>query len=371
MQSAEKKFRPYHPISVLLYGTMATTEVPVHPPQAQAFERLMQLATGMAVTAALQPVARLKIPDLLADGPHQVSQLAAETGTNEDALYRVMRLLVSVGVFAELPGKVFAITPISQLLRSGVPGSMRDMVLWISNPFHFDVWAEMGYSLHTGKPAVEEVYGKPAFEAIYSDPEVAYDFNLAMTCFSRRIAPALLEAYDFSGIGTLMDVAGGHGAVLCEILTRYPNMRGILFDIPNVIEEANCHICALKMDERCQTVVGDFFQEIPSGADAYYMQHILHDWNDEKCLKILANCRKALAGQPDGRLLIVDMVVPENSDPHPSKWLDIEMLLMPGGRERTRGEWEALFNKAGFEITRIFPMKAAESLIEATAKAAA
>ena len=325
----------------------------------------MQFTTGMVISAALQPIARLKIPDLLADGPHHISQLAAESATNEDALYRVMRLLASVGVFAELPDKVFAITPMSQLMRSDIPGSLRDMVLWISNPFHFQVHAELEHSVRTGQPAVEKVCGQTAFEAIFSRPEVAYDFNLAMTCFSRRIAPALLEAYDFSGIDTLMDVAGGHGAVLCEILSRYPSMKGVLFDMPNVIEEANCHICALKMDERCQTINGDFFDEIPPGADAYYMQHILHDWNDEKCLKILANCRKALTGRAGGRLLIVDMVVPENSDPHPSKWLDIEMLLMPGGRERTRPEWEALFTRAGFEITRIVPMKAAESLIEA------
>ena len=139
-----------------------------------------------------------------------------------------------------------------------------------------------------------------------------------MSCFSRRIAPALLEVYDFSTIGTLMDVAGGHGAVLCEILTRYPNMNGILFDMPNVIEEANCHICSLNMDQRCQTLSGDFFEQIPPGADAYYMQHILHDWNDERCLKILANCRSALQGRAGGRLLVVDSVVPENSDPHPA-----------------------------------------------------
>ena len=344
---------------------MATTETLPQRPQQQDIERMMQLTTGMVISAALQPIARLKIPDLLADGPHHVSQIAAESGTNEDALYRVMRLLASVGVFAELPGKVFAITPMSQLMRSDVPGSLRDMILWISNRFHFQVFGDLEHSLRTGQPAVEKVFGKPAFEAIFGDPEVAYDFNLAMTCLSRRIAPALLEVYDFSKIGTLMDVAGGHGAVLCEILARYPNMKGILFDIPNVIEEATCHICELKMEERCQTIRGDFFAEIPPGADAYYMQHILHDWNDDRSLKILANCRRALEGRPNGRLLIVDSVVPETSDPHPSKWLDMAMLLMPGGRERTRPEWDALFARAGFEITGIFPMKAAESLIEA------
>ncbi len=348
---------------------MASTEtVAVPRPQAQDAQRVMQLATGFVFTAAMQPIARLKIADLLADGPLPVTELARQSASNEDALYRVLRLLASAGVFAELPGKVFALTPMSELMRTGVPGSMRDMILWMGNRFHFKVWSEMGYSVETGKPAVEHVYGKPAFEAIFGDPDIAYDFNMAMTCFSRQIAPAVLDVYDFSRIGTLMDVAGGHGAILCEILGRYPKMKGILFDMPNVIEEANCHICSLKMDHRCETMSGDFFAAIPAGADAYYMQHIIHDWDDERSLKILGNCRRALEGRKDGRLLIVDSVVPENSDPHMSKMLDLEMLLMPGGRERTRGEWDALFAKAGFEIARIVPMRAAESVIEARVK---
>lgn len=349
---------------------MATTEtIPVSRPQAQDAERMLQLATGHMFTAALQPIARMKIADLLADGPLPVSELAGKSASNEDALYRVMRLLASAGVFAESPGKVFALTPMSELMRTDVSGSLRDIIVWVGNRFHFQVWSEMAHSVRTGKPAVEHVYHKPCFEAIFGDPEIACDFNMAMTCFSQRIAPAVLEVYDFSGIGTLMDVAGGHGAILCEILSGYPKMNGILFDMPNVIEEANCHICSLKMEQRCQTITGDFFEQIPAGADAYYLQHIIHDWNDERALKILANCRRALVGRADGRLLIVDSVVPENSDPHPSRWLDLEMLLMPGGRERTRGEWDALFAKTGFEITRILPMKAPESLIEARVRA--
>jgi len=348
---------------------MASTEtVSVPRPQAQDAQRVMQLATGLVFTAAMQPIARLKIADLLADGPLPVTELARQSESNEDALYRVLRLLASAGVFAESPGKVFALTPMSELMRTGVPGSLRDMILWMGNRFHFKVWSEMGYSVETGKPAVEHVYGKPAFEAIFGDPDVAYDFNMAMTCFSQQIAPAVLDVYDFSEIGTLMDVAGGHGAILCEILSRYPKMKGILFDMPNVIEEANCHICSLKMDHRCETMSGDFFEAIPAGADAYYMQHIIHDWDDERALTILGNCRRALEGRKDGRLLVVDSVVPENSDPHMSKMLDLEMLLMPGGRERTRGEWDALFAKAGFEIARIVPMRAAESVIEARVK---
>lgn len=337
----------------------------VTKPQARDFERVMQLATGLVFTAALQPVVRMKIADQLADGPLPVSELARRTESNEDALYRVMRLLASVGVFTEMPGKVFALTSVSELMRADVPGSLREMIAWVSNRFHFRVWGEMEHSVRTGQPAVEKVLGVSAFEAIFGDPEVAYDFNSAMTCFSRRVAPALLEAYDFSGIGTLMDVAGGHGAILCEVLSRYPQMKGILFDIPDVIEEATCYICSMKMDGRCETISGNFFDDIPAGADAYYMQHILHDWNDERASKILANCRRALEGRPNGRLIIVDSVVPQDSSPHPSKWLDLEMLLMPGGRERTEPEWRALFAKAGFEITKILPMKAAESVIEA------
>ena len=345
---------------------MASTET-MHVSRStdQDAQQLLRLGTGFVFTAALHPVAKLKIADLLADGPLPVSELARLTESNEDALYRVLRLLASVGVFAESAGKVFALTPMSEFLRSNVPGSARDMILWMGNRFHFQVWSRLGHSIQTGQPAVEQEYGKLAFEAIFGDPDIAYDFNTAMSCFSRMIAPVLLEAYDFSGIDTLMDVAGGHGAILCEVLSRYPNMKGILFDMPNVIQEANCHICSLRMDDRCQTISGDFFETIPAGADAYYMQHIIHDWDEEPALKILGNCRRALEGQKNGKLLIVDSVVPETPDPHFSKLLDIEMMLMPGGRERTRKEWDVLMEKAGFEITRIVPMKASESVIEA------
>jgi O-methyltransferase domain/Dimerisation domain len=236
---------------------MASTEtIPVSRPEAPPAQQLMQLASGFAFTAAIYPIAKLKIADLLAHGPLPVTEIAQRTRSNADALYRVLRLLSSVGVFAESPRKVFALTPVSEFLRADAPGSMRDTVLWLGNRFHFKVWSEMSHSVATGKPAVEHVYGQPCFDVIFGDPEIAFDFNTAMTCFSQRIAPALLEAYDFSGIDTLMDVAGGHGAILCEVLSHYPEMKGVLFDVPNVIEEATGHISALKMDHRCETVKG-------------------------------------------------------------------------------------------------------------------
>ena len=343
---------------------MSTTQVPARS-ESPAFERVMQLANGFALSSALYVATRLSIPDLLAAGPRPVSQLAAATGANEGALYRVLRALATVGVFAEGAQRSFALTPVSQGLRSEQPGSAKDMVLWLCNSFHFNVWAELLHSVNTGKPAVEKVCGKPAFEAIAAQPEVAHAFNAAMTCLSRQLAPAVLEAYDFSAIHILMDVAGGHGFILCEILNQYPKLKGILFDMPSVVEDPRCAQCLLNVNHRCQTMAGNFFEHIPPGADAYYMQHIIHDWDDEPALKILGNCRQALQGQKNGKLLVVDSVIPENPSPHFGKLLDLEMLLMPGGRERTEREFRALFSKAGFEITRIAPTRAADSVIEA------
>ena len=328
-------------------------------------ERLMQMAGGYMMTAMLYTVTKLRIPDLLNQGPRTAADLAIETGSNEDALYRVLRALVPTGVFEEVAPHTFALPEGSKSLLSEAPGSIRDMVLWFGNQFHFKVWAELPYSVATGKPAVDYIYGKPAFAAINDHPEVAYDFNTAMTCLSNGIAPAVLDVYDFSGINTLMDIAGGHGAVLCEVLSRYPRMKGILFDMENVIQEAKCLICERRLEQRCIPMAGDFFEQIPSEADAYYMQHIIHDWDDEHALKILKNVRRAMQGYAERKLIIVDYVIPEDSAPHFGKLVDLEMLLMPGGRERTEREWRELFAKAGFQITRIVPTRTANSVIEA------
>jgi len=343
---------------------MTTTQIPARTDNA-AFERVMQLANGFAFSSALYAATRLGIPDLLAQRARSSAELAAATDSNEDALYRVLRALAMLGVFAESSGRRFMLTPLSEALRSDAPGSARELVLWMGNRFHFHVWAELSYSLKTGKPAVEHVYGKPAFEAIEALPDVAHDFNTGMTCMSRQLAPAVLDAYDFSGITTLMDVAGGHGFILCEILSRYPSLEGILFDMPSVVEDPKCAQCLLNVNHRCRIIAGNFFEHIPGGAEAYYMQHIIHDWDDQPALKILGNCREALQGRKNGKLLVVDSVIPQTPEPHFGKLLDLEMLLMPGGRERTEPEFRTLFAKAGFEITRIVPTSRPDSVIEA------
>ena len=345
---------------------MATVSVnqPKHIDQA-AIGQLMQVGGGMLYSAALYTATKLEIPDHLGEVPRSVAELASATHCNEDALYRLLRALSAIGMFEEVKPRTFANTPPTEYLRSGVPGSVRDSVLWISNPFHFNVWKELTYSVKTGEPAIDHIYGKPCFEVLEMLPDVAEEFNAGMTALSAKIVPAVLDAYDFSGIKTLMDVAGGHGFVLCEILHSNPKMKGVIFDIPQVIEGAKCRVCDLKLERRCTPLAGNFFEAIPAGADAYYFQHIIHDWNDEKCLTILRNAHRALEGVKNGKIIVVDCVLPENSEPHFGKLLDLEMLLMPGGRERTEKEFRALFVKAGFEITKIVSTKVSESVIEA------
>jgi hypothetical protein len=345
---------------------MATTTAEARAlPVRDLAQQLMGIASGFQLSTCLYVAAKLNIADSVATGPLSVERLAADTNTHADALYRVLRTLVSVGVFSEPQRRTIGLSPAAELLRSDVPGSMRRLVLWSAHPFIMHVSSDLMHSVTTGKPAIEHLYGKPAFECFASIPEVNYDFNEGMTAISAKLAPAVLDAYDFSGISTLMDVAGGHGYFICEALQQHPAMKGILLDQLSVVEGAKCTLCDKRVDDRCQPIAGNFFEHIPAGADAYFMQHIIHDWDDGPALRILGNVRQALAGHPNGRLLIVDMVLPEDSRPHPGKLLDLLMLMFPGGRERTEPEWHRLLNQAGFTITKIIPTQAADSVIEA------
>ncbi|HVM74836.1 MAG TPA: methyltransferase [Candidatus Saccharimonadales bacterium] len=341
------------------------TPAAANPAMALRTDHLAQLTTGYQISACLYAAAYLNIADLLASGPRSVEDLASETQTNADRLYRVMRVLVSVDVFLEPQPRTFALSPTAELLRSDIPESRRGFVLFSAMPFVTHVNSHLLHSVQTGQPSVEHLYGKPAFECLTTMPEVAFAFNEAMTSISASLAPAVLDAYSLDGIGTLMDVAGGHGYFICQALDRYPNMKGILLDLPSVVEGARCAICERNMDHRCTPVAGNFFENIPSGADAYFMQHILHDWDDEHCMTILRNVKQALAGRPNGRLIAVDVVLPEDSKPHPGKLLDLMMMVLPGGRERSEIEWRALFDKAGLTIKRIVPTAAPDSVIEA------
>jgi O-methyltransferase len=330
---------------------------------------LLQFSTAYIPSAALWVAAELKVADLIGTGSKSVAELARRTNTNEDALFRILRLLAMVGIFIETESRHFSLTPPAELLRSDHPQSARDTVLWLADPFHFNIAAELLHSVRTGQPTVEHVTGKPAFE-YFSSNQLEFDrFHLAMTNLSAIAVSAALEAYDFSPFSTIVDVGGGHGFAICSILKQYPQMQGVLFDLKDIVPGADKRIRELGLEGRCRTTFGDFFQAVPEGGDVYFMKHILHDWTDEQAVTILRNCRRALdskrAGAPAGKVVLLEFVVPPGNQPHPSKIIDIEMLFFPGGRERMEQEWRELFARAGFRLSRIVPTKSPFSVIEA------
>ena len=324
---------------------------------------LMQLAFGALMTQALYVAAKLGVADLLAEKSRPVAELAAATGTDERALYRVLRSLSGVGVFRETDPKVFAITPLAEPLRSDAPASVRNGMIFMGEGWHWNVWGELLHSVRTGKPAWGHVHGAEVFDYFAVNPEQAEIFNRAMTDMSAATAPAVVEAYDFSGVATLADIAGGHGYLLAQVLKAHPGMRGILFDVPPVIAGAEAVLEREGVAGRVEKVAGDFFAAVPPGADAYLMKHIIHDWDDERAVRILANIRAAMPAA--GRVLIVETVVPEGNEPHYAKLLDLEMLVSPGGLERTAAEYRALLAAAGLRLSRVVPTSSPYSIIEA------
>jgi len=342
---------------------LSTASVNAVPPEVAASQLVFQLATGYIASSALYVAVKLRVADRLADGPRPVADLAAAAGANGDGLYRVLRSLASLGVFEEVSPGTFANNLASSTMRSDAPGSTQPMALWMSDPFHFRVYADMMHSVMTGQPAADKTVGMPVFEYFQRDKELSEVFNDAMTAFSAFVVPAALEAYDFGDISLLVDVAGGHGQVLTSILQKHPRMRGILFDIEHVIAGAIPRLEQAGVNDRCSTATGDFFKAVPEGGDAYIMKHIIHDWDDERALKILANIRKAM--KPGGRIILLESVLASSNEPDFGKLIDLEMLVMPGGRERTADEFRALFQRAGFTVTKIVPTKSPLSVIEA------
>lgn len=342
---------------------MEPTVRDAQPPDAG--QLLMQIAGGYVPAAALWVAAELGIADRLAGGPRRIDELAADTGTNADTLSRVLRLLAMIGIFTEAQPGQFALTPAAALLRADVPGSLRDMVLWIAEPFHLHIAEHLMDSVRTGQTTIEHVTGESAWRYFEQNAAVHEVFQRAMTSMSMQVAPAVLEAYDFSPFSTVVDVAGGHGFLLTTILQRHPRLTGILFDLPDVAAAAARHIAELGLSGRCTVQSGDFFAGVPAGGDAYVMKSIIHDWPDERALVLLSNCRRALGNRPNGRLVLTELVVPPGNGAHLSKLIDIEMLFYTGGRERTAAQFEALLGRAGFRLLRIIPTRSPMSLVEA------
>lgn len=335
------------------------------PSQPDPRQHVMQIAIGYILSNCLGAATKLRVANHLKDGPRPIAELAAATATNEDALYRTLRALASVGVFRETAPRVFDLTPpAAELVYTG-EGSFCDMIEFAADEFHFKINSEFLHTLRTGKTAVEKATGMSCFDYFKSDPVEGAVFNRAMTAMSAQAIPAILEAYDFSGIGTLVDVAGGHGYVLAAILKKYPAIKGVLFEMAHVVDGGIARMEVSGVKDRCQVVAGDMFDSMPNGGDAYLMKHIIHDWPDADAVTILKNCRQA--AKPTSKCLLLEFVLPQGNEPAFSKFLDIEMMLMPGGRERTEREFAELFRQSGWKLSRIVTTKAPICVIEAVA----
>ncbi|HEY0079850.1 MAG TPA: methyltransferase [Pyrinomonadaceae bacterium] len=329
------------------------------PPQAA----LLNMIVGFMGSQAIYVAARLGIADLLKDGARSVEDLAKETKTDARSLYRVLRALSSLGVFTEARPRHFALTPLAEPLLTDAPGSLRAFASFMSADWHLRPWGDILHSVKTGEVAFKHIYGQEYFPYIGQNPEAARVFDDAMTSLSATAAPAIASAYDFSAFQKIVDVAGGHGLLLSAVLKANPNLQGMLFDVPFVVEGARPLLEAEGVSERVELAAGDFFESVPMGGDAYMMKHIIHDWDDERALKILRNCQRAM--KKDGRLLLVEVVIPEGDAPSFGKFIDLEMLLFTGGCERTAGQYRELLDDAGFELTRIVPTRSPYSIVEA------
>ncbi|HXG84551.1 MAG TPA: methyltransferase [Pyrinomonadaceae bacterium] len=335
------------------------TLMPQLPPEAV----LPQMILGGLMQKGIWVAAKLGIADLLAEKPRTAEEIAAATDAHAPSLYRVLRLLASAGVFAENSERKFELTPIAELLRGDAPNSMRDYAVMMGEDWIWQAYGELMYSVKTGGIAHDKVQGMSSFEFYAQNEEVGEIFNRAMTNLSLLSAPAIVEAYDFSGIGKLVDIAGGHGLLLAAILKANPHLQGVLFDLPFVIESAGELLETEGVAARTEKVSGDFFESVPAGADAYLMKHIIHDWDDEQSIKILQNIHRAM--NDDGKVLIVEMVVPEGNEPSPAKGLDLVMLTIEGGKERAAEEYRELIAAADLSLSRIIPTRSPYSIVEA------
>ena len=324
---------------------------------------MLQIISGFWISRGVYVIAKLGIPDLLKSGPKTAEELAEATKMHAPSLFRILRALASVGVLSSANGGRFAQTPVSETLVTDAPGSLRWFAVSELGQEHYPAWGNLMHSVKTGEIAFDNFFGVDIWKYFQQNPEDAAVFNDSMSSVTAATNEAILSLYDFSNFGTVVDIGGGHGGLITSILKRNPKVKGVLFDAPEVIEGARPKLEAAGVAERCETVAGDFFKSVPAGGDAYVMKWIIHDWDDEKSITILRNCRSRM--RANGRLILVDCVVPESDEPHFSKFIDLNMLVMTGGKERTAKEFEQLLGAAGFKLLRIIPTELPTSIVEA------
>lgn len=323
---------------------------------------LAKMINGYWLTQALHTAARLGIADLLAASPRTASELAEKTDANPRSLSRLLRALASAGVFNEVDG-AYRLTPMGELLRSDVPGSLRGVAVYSGDPEHYAAWGQLHHSVKTGERAFDHVFGERIFDYMAARPDVAATFNTAMAGYSAESARVVAEHFDPSPFAAIVDVAGGDGRLLAALLDRAPNARGVIVEMPHVVEPARAFLVSRGLATRTEVIAGNIFESIPASGDLYVMKWILHDWDDEAALRILRNIRTVIP--QGGRLLIAEAVIPPGNDPFFGKLMDLNMLVMTGGCERTAAEFQQLLRAAGFELDRVTTTGSIVDLVEA------
>ena len=345
--------------SDLALPLLTTAGSPTEPPP------LFQLASGYWISQAIYVAAKLGIADVLKYGAKSSNDIALATGADDNSISRLMRALCAVGVFRMNGNGTFAITDLGKPLQSDVPGSLRAMVITLGE-VHYAAWAHLLASIMTGTAAFPHAFGAKMFDYLGRENEAGDTFNRAMTDYSALSSCAVLLSYDFSGIRSIVDVGGGCGKLLTSILHMYPSMRGTLFDMSSVIAAAEESLKEHPTRDRCKMVSGSFLETVPCGFDAYLLSSVIHDWDDECAIRILENCRRSMNQQ--SKVLLVEFVVPAGGQKSFSKLLDLNMLVMNGGRERTELEYRMLFDAAGLKMTRIIPTMSPLFVLEAVPK---
>ena len=326
---------------------------------------LFQMATSYWVSQAIYVAAKLGLADLLKAGPQPCGALATATGTHALSLFRLMRALAGVGIFSHIQGDSFALSRLGESLRTDVHGSLRAIVITIGE-IHYQACGNLLHSVKIGSPGFESVFGTSLFDHLQQNADAAETFNQGMTNLSSMLVYAVLMAYDFAGISSIVDIGGGEGTFLEKILELNPEMKGTVFDTESAIGRARLKVANSACGRRCSYFAGNFFDSVPERADAYLLCGVIHDWDDDRAITILRNCRRAMT--KNSKVLLVDMIVPDAASASFSKLLDLNMLVMNGGRERTKTEFCALLEAADYKLTRIIPTMAPQSVIEAVPK---
>jgi hypothetical protein len=323
-----------------------------------------RLLAGGQVSQAVHVAASLGIADLLAGGPRDSDELAAETETHAPSLYRLLRALAALGVLHEDDGRRFSLTPQGELLRSDVPGSVHGWAAFVGRPYIREAWSALEHSIRTGENAFQHVHGTDVWSYRAEQPEESVIFDSAMQSLTGGANRALIDAYDFGSFGTIVDVGGGNGALLAALLAEYPALRGIVFDQEHVVANAEVVLADAGVADRCELATGSFFEEVPSGGDAYTLKSIIHDWDDERSVAILRVVRRAMGA--GGTLLLIERIVDPPNEGWRTKLSDLNMLVNPGGRERTLDEWETLLQQAGYSLVDVTPTASGFAVIAAT-----